>query len=179
MKLIACSIYSNQELIKKIEDLSSFGYFYRSNISEHIAFGSRLCVQRVKNDEKTSVTINEDFPYIFHVYRCEKYNIFVISVTDKEYPERIAFEMMKLVSMEPSKIETIFSTYKDPKNADKILKTQIQLEETRLVMHKNIDQILQRGEKLEDLMARSSDLSASSILFYNKSKKLNQCCKYY
>lgn len=38
------------------------------------------------------------------------------------------------------------------------------------------DQVLQRGEKLDDLVAKSSDLSAQSKAFYKTAKKQNSCC---
>lgn len=44
------------------------------------------------------------------------------------------------------------------------------------VMLKNIDELLQRGEKLDDLMQRSEDLSNTSYQFYRQAKKSNSCC---
>jgi synaptobrevin family protein YKT6 len=40
----------------------------------------------------------------------------------------------------------------------------------------NLAQVLQRGEKLDDLVAKSSDLSAQSKMFYKSAKKQNSCC---
>ena len=50
------------------------------------------------------------------------------------------------------------------------------LDETRDVLHNTIDSVLQRGEKLEDLVERSGELSAQSKLFYKQAKKANGCC---
>ena len=36
--------------------------------------------------------------------------------------------------------------------------------------------VLQRGEKLEDLVERSGELSAQSKLFYKQAKRANSCC---
>ncbi len=36
--------------------------------------------------------------------------------------------------------------------------------------------VLNRGEKLEDLVERSGELSAQSKLFYKQAKKANGCC---
>jgi synaptobrevin family protein YKT6 len=40
----------------------------------------------------------------------------------------------------------------------------------------SVEQVLQRGEKLDDLVAKSSDLSAQSKMFYKSAKKQNSCC---
>ncbi len=37
-------------------------------------------------------------------------------------------------------------------------------------------QVLERGEKLDDLVAKSSDLSTQSKMFYTSAKKQNSCC---
>jgi synaptobrevin homolog YKT6 len=36
--------------------------------------------------------------------------------------------------------------------------------------------VLERGERLEDLVDRSGELSAQSKLFYKQAKKTNSCC---
>lgn len=46
-------------------------------------------------------------------------------------------------------------------------------------MSKNIEEVLKRGETLDSLMEKSTDLSATSLQFYKKAKKTNQCCKAY
>ncbi len=43
------------------------------------------------------------------------------------------------------------------------------------ISHKT-DSVLQRGEKLEDLVERSGELSAQSKLFYREAKRANSCC---
>eukprot|EP00918_Siedleckia_nematoides_P067814 GHVU01147601.1.p2 GENE.GHVU01147601.1~~GHVU01147601.1.p2 ORF type:complete len:129 (-),score=20.35 GHVU01147601.1:830-1216(-) len=69
--------------------------------------------------------------------------------------------------------------YQNPLEADKLLKVQSDLDEVKDVMLKNIDELLQRGEKLENLMERSEDLSQTSHQFYRTAKKNNQCCSWY
>jgi len=39
-----------------------------------------------------------------------------------------------------------------------------------------MDSLLQRGEKLDDLVTKSDMLSAQSKMFYKTSKKTNSCC---
>jgi synaptobrevin family protein YKT6 len=59
---------------------------------------------------------------------------------------------------------------------DQIMKIQKNLDETRDILHNTIDNVLQRGEKLEDLVERSGELSAQSKLFYREAKRANSCC---
>lgn len=67
--------------------------------------------------------------------------------------------------------------YQDPHQADSIMKIQRELDETKIVLHKTIESVLQRGEKIDDLVAKSDGLSAQSKMFYQQAKKQNSCCK--
>ncbi|WVR03546.1 hypothetical protein IAU60_000538 [Kwoniella sp. DSM 27419] len=66
--------------------------------------------------------------------------------------------------------------YQDPKQADTIMKVQKELDETKIVLHKTIESVLERGEKLDNLVERSNALSAQSKMFYKTAKKQNSCC---
>ncbi|KAG6494535.1 VAMP-like protein YKT61 isoform X1 [Zingiber officinale] len=66
--------------------------------------------------------------------------------------------------------------FQDPAEADKLLKIQRDLDETKIILHKTIDSVLARGERLDSLVEKSSDLSAASQMFYKQAKKTNQCC---
>ena len=52
------------------------------------------------------------------------------------------------------------------------------IDEIKGIMHKNIDEVLKRGENLESLMDKSEDLSATSVQFFKKAKSTNKCCSY-
>ncbi|OAK97940.1 putative vesicle membrane protein with acyltransferase activity [Phaeosphaeriaceae sp. SRC1lsM3a] len=66
--------------------------------------------------------------------------------------------------------------YQDPLQVDNVAKIQNELDETKAVLHKTIESVLQRGEKIDDLVAKSDGLSASSKMFYTQAKKQNSCC---
>jgi synaptobrevin family protein YKT6 len=59
---------------------------------------------------------------------------------------------------------------------DSISRIQRELDETMKVVHGTIDSLLQRGEKIDDLVAKSDGLSAQSKMFYTQAKKQNSCC---
>jgi Synaptobrevin len=61
--------------------------------------------------------------------------------------------------------------FQDPQQADTIMKVQAELDETKIVLHKTIESVLQRGEKLDNLVERSDALSAQSRMFYKTAKK--------
>ncbi|MCO5606782.1 hypothetical protein L7F22_060972 [Adiantum nelumboides] len=66
--------------------------------------------------------------------------------------------------------------YQNPLEADKLPKIQKELDATKHILHKTIDSVLERGEKLDSLVEKSFDLSLASQVFYKQAKKANQCC---
>lgn len=42
--------------------------------------------------------------------------------------------------------------------------------------HNTLEAVLQRGEKLDDLVSKSEGLSAQSKAFYKTARKTNSCC---
>ena len=74
-------------------------------------------------------------------------------------------------------LEAALDRYQDPMNADKIGKIQKELDETKIILHKTIEGVLERGEKLDTLVEKSNDLSLASQMFYKSARKTNSCCK--
>lgn len=175
------------------QDLSNFGYFQRGSVKEMIAFVSRTIVRRTQLGQRQTVQ-HED--YYCHVHVREN-GLAGIAVADKDYPARGAFAVVSSVLDEysgkfgeafrnrtedctegDSLLEPALVKYQDPTNADKIMKIQKDLDETKVVLHQTIESVLERGEKLDHLVNKSNDLSLASQMFYKQARKSNACCKY-
>ena len=48
------------------------------------------------------------------------------------------------------------------------MKVQRELDETKIVLHKTIESVLERGEKIDNLVQKSNDLSGQSRMFYKQ-----------
>ena len=72
-------------------------------------------------------------------------------------------------------MEESLAKYQEPTNVDKILKLEKQLNETKEILCETIEKVLQRGEKLDELVSKSDKLSSQSKLFYREIKP-NSCC---
>jgi synaptobrevin family protein YKT6 len=67
--------------------------------------------------------------------------------------------------------------YQDPTKVDKVMKLDKQLGDTKDILYKTIEKVLERGEKLDELVDKSNALSTQSKLFYKQAKKTNSCCE--
>lgn len=112
------------------------------------------------------------------------------AVTDPEYPDRVAQGLLSKLTGDflaevPEEnwdnrakisfpaIHTMLRKYQDPKEADPIMKVQKDLDETKIILHKTIESVLDRGEKLDNLVDRSNALSTQTKMFYKTAKKVS------
>jgi len=171
-------------------DVSSFGYFERSGVSEFLVFASRTLAQRVPLG--LSSVLQEQ--YMCYSYRTDA-DLACVLMCEEPYPRRAAISIITETLREfattqvgkyegpvvengvpyPPLMEKL-KKYQDPAEADKILKLEKELEETKCIMYSNIELLLARGEKIDDLVAKTNDLSTQTKGFYKTSKKLNRRC---
>jgi len=179
------------KILVSAQDLSSFSFYQRGTVAEFLSFFTRTVAERTSQGQRQSLQENN---YTFHVYNSGgPERLCSVMVTDQEYPVRPAFSLLlKLLDNFRQKVpQTQYSnpsaisfpdaaeflkSYQDPRAADPIMRVQQELDETKIVLHKTLDSMLQRGEKLEDLVQRSNDLSFQSKKFFQTAKKQNSCC---
>ncbi|KAF9447625.1 snare protein YKT6 [Macrolepiota fuliginosa MF-IS2] len=172
-------------------DLASFSFYQRGSVGEFMSFFTKTVAERTLQGQRQSVQENS---YTAHVYnRGGAEQLAGVIITDQEYPVRPAFSLLtKLLDDFTAKvpqssfgnpgaisfpdINTYIQKYQDPRQADTIMRVQQELDETKIVLHKTIESVLQRGERLDNLVERSEALSAQSKMFYKTAKKQNSCC---
>jgi len=118
-----------------------------------------------------------------------------VAVSDHDYPPRVAHTMLtrccedfagqispaewtsgSLVSGFNGQLEMYMKKFEDPKQSDPMSRMQNDLDETKIVLHSTIEAVLERGEKLDDLVDKSEALSMQSKAFYKTARKTNSCC---
>jgi len=203
MKIISCIIMRQINgrapvLLVTAYEVSSFGFFQRSGVKEVALFVSREIIQRSKRGEMQSVKHKE---YIAHCQVLSS-GVACCVLCDQEYPQRVAFSFIqqaldmflkqynteemiaktgwttteKDLSLNVIGLEPLLTKYQNPAEADKITKIKKELEETKTIVIKTIEDLMERGEKLEDLAQKSNDLSLQSKAFMKESEKMNRCC---
>jgi synaptobrevin family protein YKT6 len=117
-----------------------------------------------------------------------------VTVTDKEYPSRAAFCVLAKVlddctrqfpagqwqsstPLDWPELSQMLIQYQNPERAlDKMARVQAELDATTEIMHKNIDQVLRRGENLDILMSKTQELDMATKVFLKSAKKANRRC---
>ena len=153
-----------------------------------MTWAGRIISERVKPGQRPSIVYEN---HIVHAYNRNE-GITGIVITDDEYPDLVAQQLLSKVcdeflsqfprakwperdtfskapkakfSLSFPALKEYMKKYQDPKEVDSIAKIQKELDETQQVLRKTIESVLERGEKLDTLIDKSNDLSASSKAF--------------
>lgn len=83
------------------------------------------------------------------------------------YP-RSAWAPSTVTSLPYAELKTYLAKYQNPEEADTIMKIQKELDETKVTVLDTVEKLLERGEKMSELVAKSNNLSTSSKAFYTQ-----------
>ncbi|KAJ4305313.1 palmitoyltransferase [Kalmusia sp. IMI 367209] len=199
MKVLYMGVWRTTDKTNPIElsnqrELSSFNRFTRGSITEFLNFFVELAAKKTPAGARLAIKEDKLEDYLIHTYDNAR-GLCGIVVTNKEYPEFVITGVLKKLCDEFStkhsqsavasasanslpypELKDYITQYQNPQEADKILKIQHELDATKQVLHQTMESMLERGEKMDQLVAKSNDLSSSSKMFYTQAKKQNSCC---
>lgn len=148
-------------------------------------FISTTIIGRCETEKKLSI---DDGEFVVHVQihntkvqNGQKKDIAVVIISDKFYPKEVAHRIInKLFLLHGEKItkkqlEEILESYQNPE-FDPVYKVRKELAETKDILCQTLEKILERGEKLDDLVDKTLFLSENSKSFYRAAKKQNRYC---
>ncbi|CAH1109195.1 unnamed protein product [Psylliodes chrysocephalus] len=184
---------SSATWLKSAFDLQTFSFFQRGSVQEFMTFFCKTIVERTIPASRQSVKEGE---YLCHVY-VRHDNLAGVVISDHEYPSRVSHTLItKILDEFAAKIlpanwpnlqekdvafpqlNTYLAKYQNPREADAMTKIQEDLDETKIILHNTIQAVLERGEKLDDLVNKSEGLSIQSKAFYKTARKTNSCCSF-
>lgn len=202
MKLLAIFVLhkEGERKVKILQDefnLESFGFFERRNVQPLLVFSARTITERTAQGTRQSVDADQNVNAVVHVY-VRPDGLASVIVSDSEYPQRVAHTLLTKVmddftnTYPPSswnsmveqtgKMASLSETlkkYQNPQEADALMRLQKDLDDTKEILKNTLVNVLERGEKIDDLVARSGDLSFEAKAFYKTARKTNRCCTYF
>ena len=190
----------NAYFISCANEYGSFGFFERRTLSQLMMLAAREGTKNIRRIHNRFITIiDKKYPIdvALHLFCDEEFKFVISMVTDTIYPSAVCkrlmidilnnFNLYHKTEIEKSVITSdidikneflisIIEKYQDPSSYCKLEKVKEDIEEIKELMINNIELILQRGVKLEELVQMSEDLSKESKRFLKASKKVNSCC---
>jgi len=193
--LFNCKDEKAPTIVTSAMDLGNYAFYKRGSAKEIVTWCSREVTARTPIGGKLRVKNEKiELDFICHT-QVTSQRLGGAVITEGPYNQRVAFALLskaleladkqygtklfgssKDTHLEVDGLSTLLSKYQNPDSADPLLKIDKDLKETKEIMLQNVEKILERGEKIEDLVQKTSDLSDSSKLFVKQAEKLNRCC---
>ncbi len=107
--------------------------------------------------------------YVCHTRATAQPVAVAIAITDEAYPVRAAYAL--LFKATPASVDALLVAPIDP-----LARVQSELDETKVVVLQTLDALMRRGEQLDDMIAKSGQLSDASKTFLKQARKTNSCC---
>jgi synaptobrevin family protein YKT6 len=179
-------------LLCMTEDLKDVTFLMRGKAREILLFGTRTIASRISPSQRLSVPYNDVMCHAL----CLPSGLCATAVTTPDYPSKAAIAvcahcLQAFEAQYPTwkthtadatpqlpcpAITAALARFQDPGEADKTIAIQRQLDATKEVMVRNIDALLERGGRIEDLIAQSSDLSMAAKGFATQAARTKRCC---
>ena len=179
--------------LSKETKMTDFNWFQRKYVREFMTFSCRECIKAMDKDK--FITFNHELEKIkYNIYGFTlNHKLYCAMITNDKYPAQLCkgigidllknfvksypkFETTKDINMPYKRIKSDIIHYEKSSQFDKMEKIQKDIEEVKGIMIQNIDKILEKGEKLDELVEKSNDLSQQSKMFYKQANKMNSCC---
>ena len=185
--------------LKSLTSIDFVAYLKRKFVRESLNFAARTTINKIHKGEMIRVEMEEQPDTFIYAHINDK-GIGTVVIADKDYPESAALKVILeienkfLALYSPAVLEqftedqdlkfpeadAMITRFQDPKEADKLIKIEQDLGEIQHALHKTMNDLMDRGEKLDDLLKQSEDISGLAYNFYSKAKESNQkCCSLY
>lgn len=99
--------------------------------------------------------------------------LYVACVDNDDYPAHIAARLLNKMVIVP--LEILIKEYSDYKKVDVMYTLNVELDETKEVLKRTLEDILGRGEKLDNLVKDAEDLSMQTKMLFRMAKSKNRC----
>ncbi|KAG9335479.1 hypothetical protein JZ751_004608 [Albula glossodonta] len=159
------------------------GRRYPPRRSRHEALQPQRPAQRLQQGQPAESRIRPlllqllpEVQYLCHVY-VRNDSLGAVVIADNEYPSRVCFTLLDKVdsidwpsgspaTIQYTALDSYLAKYQNPREADAMTKVQAELDETKIILHNTMESLLERGEKLDDLVQKSEHLGSQSKAFY-------------
>lgn len=153
-----------------------------------------MCHVYVRGDNLAGVVISD------HEYPSRVSHTLITKILDEfsQKVDRASWPTIQERDVSFPQLNVYLSKYQNPAEADAMTKMQVDLDETKIILvsklitqvyflqialfsffqHNTIEAVLERGEKLDDLVSKSEGLSIQSKAFYKTARKTNSCCSF-
>jgi len=165
-----------EKIIKEKFNLERFSIFTAGTVKNFIRSICKDISKRLPKDaelREIREKMNQDTNIKIIIQVKAENRIFVI--TDGDYNSSVAYKLMGKC-FESNNYDGLINEYKNWETKDQLKKIEGELEKCNAIVLEGLSNILERGESLSDLVAKSENLSLQTKILFKAAKKKNSCC---
>ncbi|KAL4484826.1 hypothetical protein ABPG74_020003 [Tetrahymena malaccensis] len=193
--LCACKNSTDNQVyipVREYED-SSISVFSRGTVRDSFKFIVRESFVGIQKGTRHEVKHEDYFVYILASLN---HNVIAYAFTEGAYPaRRVIYQGLQKAldgffqklgngyqaiksdeKIQIPAVQQVLKDYSDPAKVDQLIKVQNKVDEIQVILHENINKLLEAQGDLDVLVEKSKDLSAASKTLYKNSKKMNKKC---
>lgn len=148
-------------------DLSTFNYFRRSAAERLLEHGARLILLEGSHHDFTEIIDLDDTGY--SAFRMGN----AVIIADEGYPRHVACMLAKRIH-EGESLQNVLRDGRNPKDA--LTLCGANAAESLHIAHVTVDKLLQRGNKIDDLVTKTQELERHAIQFKRVVRKHHGSC---
>ena len=165
------------------DDIHGFTtYFYKDDINDTI----KVLLQYYSNIHPVGfynihIKTKEEFEKLkwleasfLYMYKSRQVSLFFL--LDKPVNEFALHNLSRKIDQLEVPRDVVWKQFDTLLSKDNIANLQKHVEDTQDIMAENITMLLDRGEKLDQLIDKSNQLTTQSKLFSKKARQLHSCC---
>ena len=160
----AANTKTASKVIGKLHSDGKYNFNLDGNRAAYAVMDKSICFGCIVSSELTAYTamsfINEMKQSFFRSFDAEQ-------VASSANPARLAASFV-------TNIEKTMEKFDTSAGQKKLTRVKSQIEEVKDVMANNIDKVLERGEKLDDVLEKTDQMKEHALQFKTKGKKLRR-----
>lgn len=185
--MLISTVSLSSETLKTVRSkfkLSNFSFIMRSTIKHSILYTCNKIAATLEETSKLKLVTetidgkNGDF-YVKRVG--DLINIALIyTETENKVPisNYAVTKLLKEMANE-EKFDGLIEKYSDINKFDPLHEADRNLDETKKIVIESLEEVMKRGEELEDMDENLSRLGSMTKEFYKKAKQQNKCCRFF
>ena len=177
MKIHAIVFYDSEQLQPleyKIYDTGSNKYEQRF-ITEFVNFSRKDFLKKMNKPSDEFVLTFVDGAVLVYITETDDVGVVMVISSAPDLNTTPHIVSRKLIN-DYIKYDMIPNSANDILTYFKHKEILLEVQETKKVLLRTISKVMERGEKIEELVDKTDELSTQSKLFFKHSRKLNSCC---
>lgn len=154
-------------------DLSQYNFFARSRIKDHLRTYALQISSNLETNELQEV-VEEMNNTVYKIYAKMIDDFVYLAAIVEFYPPDLIDTVLDLCPK--NDLDFLLKEYSDYKKHDHLELISREVEETKVVLTRTLDAVVNRGESLSGLSENAERLEQKSRLLFQKAKKQNKLC---